>query len=77
MEKEEMEAALIHEEMAQQHKNPLVQRSKGGFITMPFIIGMQKKRSSFSFLVCVNHIYPTLKQYCSSRLEPLEAAKLF
>ncbi|XP_061359340.1 protein NRT1/ PTR FAMILY 1.2-like [Gastrolobium bilobum] len=38
MEKEE-EAASVHEDMTHQHMiNPHVQRRKGGFVTMPFII---------------------------------------
>lgn len=48
MEKE-MEAALVHVETTQQHMNPHVLRRKGGFITMPFIIGMKKLKRNYGF----------------------------
>ncbi|XP_057455946.1 protein NRT1/ PTR FAMILY 1.2-like isoform X1 [Lotus japonicus] len=63
MEKEEMDAALIHEEMAQQHKNPLVQRSKGGFITMPFIIANESLAKLASVGLIPNMILYLTKDY--------------
>ncbi|CAJ1955254.1 unnamed protein product [Sphenostylis stenocarpa] len=63
MDNEEMEAASCHAEMTHQHMNPHEQRSKGGFITMPFIIANEALAKVASVGLIPNMILYLIEDY--------------